>query len=91
MCILTNRFVILSAQALNRFTLQGNGHVLAYKSGFTSGGNGHMPVEQIEEINIPNSATGHENYRVYSCIPNEACLLFFRLKFSIVHLGEGFS
>ena len=71
MCIVTNRFVILSAQALNRSSLQGNGHWLAYKSVFTSGGNGHGPVEQTEEINILNSATGHENDRVYSCISNE--------------------
>ena len=62
-------FVILSAQVLNRSSLQGNGHGLACKlRGFASGGNGHGPVEQTEEVNIPNPATGHENERVYMCI-----------------------
>ena len=59
-------FVILSAQVLNRSSLQRNGHGLACKlREFALGGNGHGPVEQIDEVNIPNSATGHENERVY--------------------------
>ena len=62
-------FVILSAQALNLSFLQCNGHGLACKlRGFDSGGNGHGPVEQTEEVNIPLSATGHENERVHMCI-----------------------
>ena len=62
-------FVIFSAQVLNRAFLQGNGHGLACKlRGFALGGNGHGPVEQTEEVNIPNSATSHENERVYMCI-----------------------
>ena len=80
-------FVILSAQVLNRSSLQRNGHGLACKlREFSLGGNGHGPVEQIDEVNIPNSATGHENERVHMCFSNESCLLFFWVKFSIVHL-----
>ena len=71
--------------------LQRNGHGIACKlREFALGGNGHGPVEQIDEVNIPNSATGHENERVYMCFSNEACLLFFWVKFSIVHLYCGF-
>ena len=48
-------FVILSAQVLNRSSLQGNGHGLACKlRGFALGGNSYVPIEQTEEVNIPN-------------------------------------
>ena len=49
-------FVIFSAQVLNRSSLQSNGHGLACKlKVFDSGGNGHGPVEQTEDENIPKS------------------------------------
>ena len=61
--------LFFSAQVLNCSSLQSNGHGLACKLRvFDSGGNGHGPVEQTEEVNIPYSATGHENesLHVYS-------------------------
>ena len=61
--------VILSAQVLNHSSLQDNGHGLACKlRGFDSGGNGHGPVEQTEEVNIQIPATGHVNERDHMCI-----------------------
>ena len=55
--------VILSAQVLNHSSLEDNGHGLACKlRGFASGGNGHGPVEQTEEVNIPNLYSTFTSY-----------------------------
>ena len=48
-------FVIFLDQVLNRSSLQGNGHGLACKlRGFALGDNSYVPIEQTEEVNIPN-------------------------------------
>ena len=75
--------VILSAQVLNHSSLQDNGHGLACKlRGFASGGNGHGPVEQTEEVNIQIPATGHENEQ--RDVVLYEMFVVFRLKLSIV-------